>query len=404
MEGDQTFEFGPFVLDPLAHTFVRDGQEIPLPPKAFAVLLLLVRNAGRVVTKDEINREVWGDVSVEEQNIPVNIHLARKAIGDNVDSPTYIVTVARLGYRFVAPVVIKERVTSTLVPAEVESPALTEASAQSTSTTGDVTSSVSREEAPDRSTNLWRLLRSALAEDGWFLLTSCSLYALLYAVALFVEVAYQFDSHAASAVKVAPFVFLWVWITSIASLIACRLLTSTGRSYSLVLSILLFVASSLLLYVSMGSILPNVPITRALFQSYPAHGAYFKSITHFFPLAVIFWVVPYQFVIAARTQVRSGRASQIRELLTGDRYGTAPAGTVFLQVKWLGVLLMVAAAASIYATAHLMDNLVPTQYTSMFTQLIQWRLILYFALGVICLLWYARSLNAIKIASIEKDC
>lgn len=402
MEGDQTFEFGPFVLDPLAHTFVQDGQEVPLPPKAFAVLLLLVRNAGRVVTKDEINREVWGDVAVEEQNIPLNIHLARKAIGDNAESPTYIVTVARLGYRFVAPVVVKGRVTSPLVATELKSSELPEISVPTANTAADVASSVTSNEALNQ--NLFGLFRSALAEDGWFLLTSCTLYALLYALALFVEVAYQFDSHAASAVKVAPFVFLWVWVTSIASLIACRLLTSTGRSYSLVMSILLFVASSLLLYVALGSILPNVPITRALIRTYPAHSAYFKSITHFFPLAVIFWVVPYHFVIAARTQVRSGRASQIRKLLTGQKFGTAPEGTVFLKVKWLGVLLMVAAAASIYATAHLMDNLVATEYTSMFTQLIQWRLILYFALGVICLMWYARSLNAIKIASIEKDC
>lgn len=404
MEGDHTFEFGPFVLDPLAHTFIRDGEEIPLPPKAFAVLLLLVRNAGRVVTKDEINREVWGHVSVEEQNIPLNIHLARKAIGDNAERPTYIATVARLGYRFVAPVVIKERVTSPLFTTEVKPPELVEVSAPGASTAADMTSWVTKNETLGQSTTLLRLLRSALTEDRWFLLTSCTLYALLYAIALFVEVAYQFDSHAASAVKVAPFVFLWVWVTSIASLITCKLLTSTGRSYSLVLSVLLFVAASLTLYVSIGSILPNVPITRALIRTYPAHGAYFKSITHFFPLAVIFWVVPYHFVIAARTQIRSGRASQIRELLTGDRYGTAPEGTVFLHVKWLGVLLMVAAAASIYATAHLMDNLVPTEYTSMFTQLIQWRLILYFAMGVICLLWYSRSLNAIKIASIEKSC
>lgn len=374
MEDDQIFEFGPFVLDPVAHTFVQDGQEIPLPPKAFAVLLLLVRNADRVVTKEQINREVWGDVSVEEQNITLNIHLARKALGDNAESQTYIATVARLGYRFVAPVVIKERLTSR------------------------------KNEPIEQSSGLLGLLRSALAEDRWFLLTSCTLYALLYAVALFVEVAYQFDSHAASAVKFAPFVFLWIWGTSIGSLMTCKLLTATGRSYSLELSILLFVAASLLLYVALGSILPNVPITQASIRTYPAHSAYFKSITHFFPLAVIFWVMPYHFVIAARAQLRSGRASQIRELLTGDRSGTAPEGTVFLQVKWLGVLLMVAAAASIYATAHLMDNLVPTEYTGMFTQLIQWRLILYFALGVICLWWYSRSLNAIKIASLAKDC
>jgi hypothetical protein len=153
----------------------------------------------------------------------------------------------------------------------------------------------------------------------------------------------------------------------------------------------------------MGWILPNVPITKALFHTYSAHGAYLKSISHFFSLAVIFLVVPYHFVVAARTQILLGSASQIRKLLTGERFGTAPQGTVFLRLKWLGVMLTIAAVASIAATAHLMDNLVSTEYTSMFTQLLQWRLVLYFSLGVICLLWYSRSLNAIKIASLEMD-
>ena len=403
MGDDRIFEFGPFVLDPLAHTLVKDGQEISLAPKAFAVLLVLVRNAGRAVTKDEIFREVWPDVFVEDQNLTYNIYLARKAVGDDAENPIYIATVARLGYRFAAPVIRKDRVSSYSVSEEVESPAEWKVPATiAIPTTGDT--SPSADDHPGQTTRSEGFFRSALAEDGWFLVTSCTLYAVLYGIALFVEVAYQFDSHASSAVKVAPFVFLWVWTTSMAGLIVCRALTSAGRAYSLAMSISLFVASGVILYVSMGLLLPNAPITRALFQTYPAHGAYLKSITHFVPLAVIFLVVPYHFVVAARTQIRSGRASQIRKLLTGQKFGTAPEGTVFLKVKWLGVILMVAAAASIYATAHLMDNLVSTEYTSMFTQLIQWRLVLYFALGVICLLWYSRSLNAIKIASLEKDC
>jgi DNA-binding winged helix-turn-helix (wHTH) protein len=385
-ESDRIFEFGPFVLDPLEQTLAGHGREIALAPKAFAVLSVLVKNAGRVVTKEEVIREVWPDVIVEDGNLTLNIHAVRKALGDNTEHPTYITTVARRGYRFIAPVTKTTRIA--VLPATKRLPVVPDPSAYAM---------IRIPPAPKSS------LRSALAEDGWFLLTSCTLYALLYAIALFVEVAYQFNSYAASAGRVAPLVFLWVWITSMAGLIACRALTLTGRPYSLALSVSLFVAAGVILYVSMGSILPHVPITRALFQTYPAHSAYFKSIIHFFPLVVIFLVVPYHFVVATRTQLRSGRAAQIRELLTGQKLGTAPAGTVFLQVKWLGVILTIAAAASIYATAHLMDNLVSTEYTSIFTQLIQWRLVLYFALGVICLLWYARSLNAIKIASLEMD-
>ncbi|HKY44086.1 MAG TPA: transcriptional regulator [Pyrinomonadaceae bacterium] len=402
-ESDQIFEFGPFVLDPLAQTLVTEGEEIPLAPKAFAVLLILVRNAGRTVKKDEIFQEVWPEVIVEDQNVSLNIYLVRKALGDDVENPKYIATLARRGYRFITPVNKRDRVAALPVTEEIPLAAERKIPALTTGTTSDETNSSKTEAFCQRTVSLgW--FRSTLAEDRWFLLTSCTLYALLYAIALFVEVAYQFDSYAASAVRVAPFVFLWVWATSMAGLIACRVLTLSGRAYSLMLPISLFVASGVILYLSMGSFLPNVPITKALFHTYPAHGAYLKSISHFFPLAVLFLLMPYHFVIAARTQIRSGSASEIRKLLTGEGFGTAPEGTVFLRLRWLGIMLTVAAIVSIAATAHLMDNLIPTKYTSMFTQLIQWRLVLYFSLGSLCLLWYSRSLNAIKIASLKMDC
>ena len=396
IESNEIFEFGPFVLDPLAQTLVRDGGDIALAPKAFAVLRVLVRNAGRIVKREEIFREVWPDVFVEDQNVCLNIHLARKALGDDADNPTYIATVARRGYRFAAPVINRNRV----APEKVSSVAELEVPATMTiPTSGDGNSSGA--DAFRRGTISLRLLRSGFGEDGWFLLTSCTLYAVLHALALFVEVAFQFNSYAASVIRAAPFVFAWVWTTSLAGLIACRVLTSTGRAYSLPLSISVFVASEVILYLSTGSILPNAPITQSVHHAYPAHGAYFKSICHFFPLAVIFLVMPYHFVIAARTQIRLGSAGQIRKLLTGERLGTAPEGTVFLRLAWLGVMLTIAAVASVVATTYLVDNLIQTEYTSMFTQLVQWRLVVYFSLGAICLMWYSRSLNAIKIASLK---
>ena len=390
MENDQVFKFGPFVLDPLAQTFSRDDQEIALAPKAFAVLLVLVRNAGCTVTKDEIFREVWPDVAVEDQNITLNIHLLRRALEEGTDNRRYIVTVARRGYRFAAPVAKEDRV--------AVSPALDEPPVTAKSKDGN--SSVAH--ALGRNILSLTSLKSALAEDGWFLVISCTLYALLHALALFVEVAFQFNSYAASVIRAAPFVFAWVWTTSLAGLIACRVLTSTRRAYSLPLPISVFVASEVILYLSTGSILPNAPITQSVHHAYPAHGAYFKSICYFFPLAVIFLVMPYHFVIAARTQIRLGSAGQIRNLLTGEKLGTAPEGTVFLRLAWLGVMLTVAAVASVVATAYLVDNLIQTEYTSMFTQLVQWRLVVYFSLGAICLMWYSRSLNAIKIASLKE--
>jgi hypothetical protein len=234
------------------------------------------------------------------------------------------------------------------------------------------------------------------SEDRWFLFTSCSLYALLYVVALLIEVAYEFEGYGGLAMKGAPLIFLWIGTTSLIGLIVCRRQTVRGQTSGLTLAILIFGASALALYASIIWFLPNVPITKASFSTYPAQGAYLKSIYYFFLLAVVFLVLPYHFIVAARNEVMSRGAKQIIELLSGRGSGTAPAGTVFLRVKWLGIMLVIAAGGSIAATAHLLENLVPTEHTNFFTQLVQWRLVLYFALGLICLIWYSRSLNIIK--------
>jgi DNA-binding winged helix-turn-helix (wHTH) protein len=99
-----SYEFGPFQLDAVEQLLRHDGREIALTPKAFAVLLLLVRNPGHVLTKDDFLREVWADSVVEEKNLTDNISILRHALGDDPREPKYIRTVPRRGYRFVGEV------------------------------------------------------------------------------------------------------------------------------------------------------------------------------------------------------------------------------------------------------------------------------------------------------------
>jgi len=61
----------------------RDGLSVPLTPKAFEILLVLVRNPGRVLKKDELIEEVWPDAFVDENNLPRNISSLRKALGED---------------------------------------------------------------------------------------------------------------------------------------------------------------------------------------------------------------------------------------------------------------------------------------------------------------------------------
>lgn len=98
------YEFGPFCLDLEERVLLRDGKHVPLTPKVFDTLLLLVQNQGHILTKDEMLNAIWQDSFVEESNLAVNIRKLRQILGDEKDSPTYIETIPKRGYRFKAEV------------------------------------------------------------------------------------------------------------------------------------------------------------------------------------------------------------------------------------------------------------------------------------------------------------
>src|SRR6187402_1175819 len=98
------YEFGPFRLDASRHALYRDGEFIPLTPKAAEILLLLLEEAGRVVTKEQILVRAWPGVVVEEGAIANNVSALRKVLDPGFGGEAPIATVARRGYRFTAEV------------------------------------------------------------------------------------------------------------------------------------------------------------------------------------------------------------------------------------------------------------------------------------------------------------
>jgi DNA-binding winged helix-turn-helix (wHTH) protein/tetratricopeptide (TPR) repeat protein len=102
------YRFGQFVLDPARRTLSRADSPVSLTPKAFDVLLFLVQNPNRLVTKEELLQAVWGDTVVEEGNLTQYISHLRKALGDNSEDTRLIVTIARKGYQFTADVTVAE--------------------------------------------------------------------------------------------------------------------------------------------------------------------------------------------------------------------------------------------------------------------------------------------------------
>ena len=100
----QLCDFGPFRLDPPERLLLRDGQPVPLPPKAYDLLLALAAHAGHLMTKEDLLKEVWPGTFVEEANLSYTVSLLRKALGDDAEPYRYIETVPKRGYRFKAPI------------------------------------------------------------------------------------------------------------------------------------------------------------------------------------------------------------------------------------------------------------------------------------------------------------
>jgi DNA-binding winged helix-turn-helix (wHTH) protein/tetratricopeptide (TPR) repeat protein len=98
------YEFGPFRIDLGLSRLERGGDAIPLPPKAFDLLVLLARNTERVMSKTELIETLWPNTFVDEANLTQNVYMVRKALGDQPSGRPYIDTVPRRGYRLAAGV------------------------------------------------------------------------------------------------------------------------------------------------------------------------------------------------------------------------------------------------------------------------------------------------------------
>lgn len=103
-KGKDLFDFGPFRLDARQRLLLRDGQPVPVQPKAFDILLVLVQNSDKLVLKEDLMKAVWQDTFVEESNLTQNIFVLRKTLGQTESENRYIVTLPGRGYRFAATV------------------------------------------------------------------------------------------------------------------------------------------------------------------------------------------------------------------------------------------------------------------------------------------------------------
>src|SRR5271166_2928489 len=123
--------FGVFELNLVTEELLKFGTPVRLPPQPFKVLALLASQAGQVVTREQIQFQVWGEETYVdfEQGMNHCIKQIRNALSDTADTPRYIETLPRRGYRFIAPVEARKlpgetpEVSLTLIEPKVDAPA-----------------------------------------------------------------------------------------------------------------------------------------------------------------------------------------------------------------------------------------------------------------------------------------
>lgn len=103
------YEFDDFRVDPVRRLLLRDGEPLPVTPKALAILLVLLEQPGEVVEKSDLIDKIWGGVHVSEANLTQNVFALRKCLGERANDPRYVVTVPGRGYSFTGEVRRVER-------------------------------------------------------------------------------------------------------------------------------------------------------------------------------------------------------------------------------------------------------------------------------------------------------
>lgn len=230
---------------------------------------------------------------------------------------------------------------------------------------------------------------------------ACAMYAALFVVALFIEIAYEFETFRNMAFSLAIPTFLWIWLTSVVGLFFGWRLLKKSFFLGFVSAAGIFLFAAILLYLSLGAFLPTYPITKASFQTYPADAAYLKSVFYFLALGIFLIGLPFIVVVWLETEISKNNKKVIADLRRFRQRRLSITNALSLPPSLLLGLTIIALLTSLLLTAHLFENLKPELNTNLFIQLVLWRWFLYFALAAECLLWYRASLNSLKARCFE---
>jgi DNA-binding winged helix-turn-helix (wHTH) protein len=354
-----------------------------LTPQHHDFLLALLTRAGKTISYAELWAEVWPDEAraIDDPDARHKVTVAKGSLAKRLHEAggpaSLIEAVQGQGYRLNAAV--KERYEGEPPPKKsAKSPV------KAVALTVEAEPNEPLTHAPAAAPVAFGL--AWVKEEKAYLLTASGLYAALFVVALFLEIAYAFGSYGPSAARLAPFVWLWVGGAMFLSL---GLAALVKRHNGLLLAVLWLALAQAALVGALSFFLPAFPATESHLQAQTAFGAYFKNaFLYFLPLGVFLLLLPWHGVAALRRELAAGRGGEVRRWLDSAPSAVAPAGAVYLKPKWLAVALAIPALPALALTQNLLGNLRPGPYQNLFTTLVWLRLLGYFALGVAGVIWY----------------
>lgn len=397
-----TYQFADVIVIPHKRRIERPGGTYQLKPQGAALLTELLEHPNEVVSYERL-LSVIAPESLTVTNH--QLHVLKNGMADALGAQAYVCieAVPGEGYRLNAEVtkdVIKSTTADTPLEPSNESSNLADRYDHAGGDQERDTVPLLSQTAGVGSVQISHSSAS-FSRHLVHLYSSCFIYALLYAVALSLEVAYQFDILGKVALKTAPLLFIWIFSTSVLTLISERKRLLKGKGQTPIVCALIFIAAALATYSVAGRVLPVAPVTKASFQTFTAQGAYLKSICYFMPLALVYLIFPLHTVTALEHEVLSGRSRSVLSVLSGNRKGASPSGTIYIKPLWLGLLLFAVFILALAMGAHLFDNLQAGGRMNLFMNLALLRFGLYFGFALECVMWYSYALNEIKLRCLD---
>ena len=379
--------FATFVIDLDRRDLRCNGERVRLTAKPFDTLVLLIENRGQVVTRDQLRATVWEGVNVSDPAIAHAVNKARKALGDDTANPQFIHTIWGKGYIFAADVGVQPPL---VVPPQLQEETKAGGGGDPKEALGAQGAITMVDDGPD--------LTRAPSSHRIHVVFASFLYGLLYAGAEVVETSYAFDRYGRTAVWLAFPVFFWIASTTVGALWADSYLVARGRHGGAVLSLSIFAVAAASLLFGLDWFLPSSTVTLLSFQGLTAYSAYLKDTSYIYALGIVFFLLPFHYVVTLEHRPRSRHQDGIDELLARGRRSDPKGMAIYFRPGLLLCLLVGAGMWSQVSIAHIFEHLQPRPYIGLYMDLMQIERFLGPVLGLECLAWYH-----LTLARLDRD-